>query len=78
MNPSSVGVTSLVYQEKRLKDVQLSGTKVAVTQISGDLSSESRHTLVQLEHAKPIPVLRGRPSVVEPGRLEGGGLDRCV
>jgi len=29
MNSNSVGVTSLVYQERRLKDVQLSGTKVS-------------------------------------------------
>ena len=50
--------------------MQLSGTKVAVTQISGYLSSEPRHTLVQLEHVKPM--LQRRPSVIESGRLEGG------
>ena len=68
-------MTNLVYQEKRLKDVQLSGTKVAVTQISGYPSSDSSHTLVQLEHVKPV--LQRRPSVIEPGRLEGG-LNRGV
>ena len=68
-------MTNLVYQEKRLKDVQLSGTKVAVTQISGYPCSDSSHTLVQLEHVKPV--LQRRPSVIEPRRLEGG-LNRGV